>query len=223
MPGRFYLGLGTGENLNEHITGERWPPADVRLKMLEEAVEVIRLLWRGEEASHYGRYYTVDHARIYSLPDELPPIYVAAKGENATKLAAQNDGLISTSPDEEQVHLFQKEGGEGKPRMGMIHVCWAEDDDQAKKIAMDWWPNSALKGELSVELPLPRHFEQASENVAEKDVLETTICSSAPEPHLEAIQKFEKAGFDQAYVHQVGPDQEGFFDFYKREILPNLK
>ena len=223
MPGRFRLGLGTGENLNEHVLGDRWPPADVRLEMLEESIEVIRLLWQGEESSHRGRHYTVDHARIYSLPEELPPILIAAKGDKATTLAARaGDGLISTSPETDQIKLFEKEGGRNKPRYGMIHVCWAEDEDTARKIAREWWPTSALKGEVGVELPLPRHFEQAADNVTEDDVAKTTICGSDPEKHLEEIRKFEEAGYSHVYVHQVGPHQSGFIDFYEQQVMPKL-
>jgi coenzyme F420-dependent glucose-6-phosphate dehydrogenase len=223
MPGRFYLGLGTGENLNEHILGDRWPPGNERLEMLEEALEVIRLLWQGDESNHRGRHYTVDHARVYSLPEQLPPILIAAKGEKATALAARADGLVSTAPDKEQIELFEKEGGGGKPRFGMIHVCWAEDEQTARKIAHEWWPTSALKGEVGVELPLPRHFEQAAEMVTEDDVAESTICGPDPERHIEEIMKFEEAGYDHVYIHQVGPHQAEFIDFYEHQVMPKLR
>nr|MBA3728962.1 TIGR03557 family F420-dependent LLM class oxidoreductase [Actinomycetota bacterium] len=129
MPGRFLLGLGTGENLNEHILGDRWPAVDVRLEMLEEAIEVIRLLWRGGVQSHRGRHYTVENARIYTLPDEPPPILIAAKGEKAGRLAGRDgDGLVGVSPDEEMMKAFDSAGGTGKPRYGQVTVCWAKDE-----------------------------------------------------------------------------------------------
>lgn len=223
MPGRFYLGVGTGENLNEHILGDRWPSGADRLGMLEEAVEVIRSLWTGKATSHRGRFYTVDRARIYTLPDEPPPIMIAAVGPRATRIAGEmGDGLISTAPDAEIVKRFQKAGGADKPRYGMIHVCWASDEETAKTTALEWWPNSALPGQLGVELAVPDFFEQAAEMVSKEDIAEAVVCTPDPQRHLESIQEFEKAGFDHVYVHQVGPDQEGFLRFYEKEVLPGL-
>jgi coenzyme F420-dependent glucose-6-phosphate dehydrogenase len=219
MPGRFFLGVGSGENLNEHIVGEGWPSAPIRLDMLEEAVEVIRLLWQGGEQSYDGTYYTVDHARLYTLPDTPPPLYVAASGTNAAELAKRaGDGLITTSPDKELVQTF----GTQKPRYGQLSVCWAADEASARRTAYEWWPTAAVKGELSQELPLPRHFEQAAKMVREEDVAESVICGPDADKHREGIQKYIDAGYDYVYVHQVGPDQEGFFDFYKREVLPRF-
>jgi coenzyme F420-dependent glucose-6-phosphate dehydrogenase len=223
MPGRFFLGLGTGENLNEHILGDRWPPAAMRLEMLEEAVELIRLLWQGEEVTHRGRHYTVENARIYTLPEEPPPILLAAAGEKATELAGRiGDGLIGTSPDAEQIRRFERAGGDDKPRYAQLHVCWAETEEEAKRTAREWWPNTSLPGELGVELPLPRHFEQAAETLSEDDVAEKVSCGPDPERHLEAIRAYVDAGFDHVYIHQVGPAQDGFFRFYEEQILPKL-
>ena len=224
MPGRFFLGVGSGENLNEHILGGYWPSADVRQEMLEEAVEVIRLLWQGGSQSHRGRYYTVENARIYTLPPELPPIVVAAGGPRAAELAGRiGEGLISTSPQAELVEQFEAAGGVAKPRYGQLTVCWARDEAAARRTAHEWWPVTAIKGELGQELPLPRHFEQAASMVSEDDVAETVICGPDPEWHIGAIQQFVEAGFDHVYVHQVGPDQEGFFQFYQREVLPRFR
>ena len=220
IPGRFFLGLGTGENLNEHVLGGRWPEGAVRLEMLAEAIEVIRLLWQGGYQSHRGRHYTVEQARIYTLPEEPPSIMVAADNPGAARLAGQaGDGLVGTSPDEELVSEFIDAGGQGKPRIGQVTVCWAEDEAEARRRALEWWPNAALPGELPQELPLPRHFEQAAELVSETDVAEKVVCGPDPEAHLAAIREFEAAGYDHVYMHQVGPDQEGFLDFYGREIL----
>jgi G6PDH family F420-dependent oxidoreductase len=223
MPGRFFLGVGSGENLNEHILGDRWPSAEERLEMLEEAIEVMRLLWKGGTRSHRGRHYTVDNARIYTLPQEPPEIMVAAKGEKAGTLAGRRgDGVIAVAPDDQMLKAFERAGGGGKPRYGQVTVCWAEEEARARQTAHRWWPNAALKGELSVELPLPRHFEQAAETVTEDDVAEAIVCGPDPERHLEAIRAFVDAGFDHVYIHQVGPDQEGFFRFYRREVLPKV-
>lgn len=221
MPGRFFLGVGSGENLNEHIVGQGWPSAPVRQDMLAEAIEVIRLLWRGGEQSFDGTYYTVDHARLYSLPAEPPPLYVAASGPNAAELAGRaGDGLITTSPDKEVVQAFQGAGGQGKPCYGQVTVCWAEDEATARRTAFEWWPNAAVAGELSQELPLPRHFEQAASTVREEDVAKAIICGPDPERHRRAIRQFVDAGVEHVYVHQIGQDQAGFFRFYAREVLP---
>jgi G6PDH family F420-dependent oxidoreductase len=170
MPGRFFLGLGTGENLNEHVVGEGWPNITVRREMLDEAIKVIRGLWTGELFEHRGPYYTVEDARIYTLPDEPPPIYIAASGEESAKFAGEvGDGYIATAPKREFVQAFERGGG-GKPKYGQITVCYAADEASARKTAHEVWPNAAIPGELSVELPLPRHYEQASKNVTEDDV-----------------------------------------------------
>ena len=220
MPGRFFLGLGTGENLNEHVLGDRWPEGQVRFEMLTEAIEVIRLLWRGGYQSHHGTYYTVEQARLYTLPEEPPPIMVAAGKPNAARLAATaGDGLIGTTPDEEILSAFEAAGGADKPRIGQLAVCWAEDEATARKTALDWWPNAAAPGELGQELALPRHFEQVAELISEDDVAAKVVCSPDADAHRAAIQEFADAGYDHVYIHQVGPDQEGFLDFYSRKIL----
>ncbi|HEX2044880.1 MAG TPA: TIGR03557 family F420-dependent LLM class oxidoreductase [Gaiellaceae bacterium] len=221
MPGRFFLGIGTGENLNEHVLGDRWPPADERLEMLEEAVEVMRLLWQGGERTHRGRHYTVDHARLYTLPDEPPPIAVAAARPRAAELAGRlGDALINTAPDAEIVEVFRRAGGAGKPCYGMIHACFGPDETEALETAHRLWPNIALEGELPRELPRPVHFEDASRMVTKEKLAEMVPCGPDPERHLETIRRYEEAGFDHVWVHQIGADQEGFLDFYAREILP---
>jgi coenzyme F420-dependent glucose-6-phosphate dehydrogenase len=223
MPSRFFLGLGTGENLNEHVLGDRWPPGDVRLEMLEEAIEVIRLLWKGDEQTHRGRYYTVEDARLYTLPHEPPPIAVAASKPVAADLAGRRgDALVAVAPQRELVERFESAGGAGKPRYGQVHVCWAESEADAKRTAREWWPNAAVPGELSQELPRPRHFEQAAATVTEEDVAQSVVCGPDADAHVAAIQEFLDAGFDHVYVHQVGGDQEGFFAFYERYILPRF-
>jgi coenzyme F420-dependent glucose-6-phosphate dehydrogenase len=220
MPGRFFLGLGTGENLNEHVLGDRWPEGQVRFEMLTEAIEVIRLLWQGGYQSHHGQYYTVEQARLYTLPDEPPPIMVAADKPNAAKLAAiAGDGFIGTAPDEELISEFEAAGGADKSRIGQLTVCWANDEETAIQTALEWWPNAAAPGELGQELALPRHFEQVAKLVSEEDIAAKVVCSPDPAAHQAAIQEFADAGYDHVYVHQVGPDQEGFLDFYAREIL----
>jgi G6PDH family F420-dependent oxidoreductase len=217
---RFFLGVGTGENLNEHVLGDRWPSHAERTEMLEEAVVVIRRLWEGGLVSHRGRHYTVDRARLYSIPDEPPPIAVAAGSGDAAELAGRiGDALIATAPDRELVERFEQAGGHGRPTYGQLTVCWAETDAEAVSIASEWWPNAALEGDLGQELPLPRHFRQATATLTPDQVAGAVVCGPDADRHREAIAEFERAGFDHVYVHQVGPDQEGFMRFYRREVL----
>jgi G6PDH family F420-dependent oxidoreductase len=221
MPDRFFLGVGTGENLNEHIVGPGWPSAPIRLAMLAEALDIIRLLWAGGEQSYRGTYYQLDHARLYSLPAAPPPLYIAAAGPQAARLAAERgDGLITVAPDAETIDAFNGGADTGRPIYGQVTVCWADDVATARRTAREWWANAAIPGELSQELPLPRHFEQAASLVREEDIIESIVCGSDVEEHRAAIQKFVDAGANHVYVHQVGPDQAGFLRFYQREILP---
>jgi coenzyme F420-dependent glucose-6-phosphate dehydrogenase len=223
MDGRFFLGVGTGEELNEHVTGARWPGPEARLEMLEEAIEVIRLLWRGGYQTHRGRHYTVEQARLYTLPDEPPALAVAASQPNAAQLAGRlGDAFIGVAPEEEIVQEFERAGGSGKPRYGQVHVCWAESEQEARMTAHQIWPNAGMGGALSQELATPAHYEAAAELVTEEDVAESVVCGPDPERHLEQIRTYLKAGFDHVYVHQIGPDQEGFLRFYEREIIPRL-
>ncbi|HEX9968063.1 MAG TPA: TIGR03557 family F420-dependent LLM class oxidoreductase [Solirubrobacterales bacterium] len=223
LPGRFSLGVGTGENLNEHILGDRWPPVADRQKKLAEAIEVIRLLWEGGMKSHRGKHFRVENARIYSLPDQLPPILVAVAGEKSTDLAAEmGDGLFGTSPVSESIERFREKGGKGKPTYGQLDVCWAESEEEAKRVALESWPNAAMSGSHTWELPLPKHFEEITEWAGEDDVAESIVCGPDPQRHIEAIEEYVEAGYDHVYVHQVGPEQDGFFDFYAREVLPKF-
>lgn len=223
LPGRFFLGVGTGENLNEHIVGARWPSVDVRQDMLEEAVAVIRQLWRGGYQDHHGRFYTVENARVYTRPDSPPPIMVAASGTKAAQLAGRiGDGLVATEPAREVVEHFEAAGGRGKPRYAEISVCWARDEASARRTAHRQWPIAAMLGPLATELPVPAHFEAAAEMVTEDAVAEAVVCGPDAERHLAGIRQYVDAGFDHVCVHQIGPDQEGALRFYAREVLPRL-
>jgi G6PDH family F420-dependent oxidoreductase len=224
MPGRFFLGVGSGENLNEHILGDHWPQVDVRLEMLEEAVDVIRTLWQGGLQSYHGSYYDVENARIYTLPDELPPIMVAGAGEKSATLAGEiGDGLINTSPAEEVVNSFEGSGGAGKPKYMQIQVCWAKDRQTGLKTLHETWPNGGISGQISQELPLPSHFEQVASLVREEDVAGSAAHGPDVDMYIEKIQAGIDAGFDHIYLHQVGQDQEGFFAFAEKEILPRFQ
>jgi G6PDH family F420-dependent oxidoreductase len=224
MPGRFFLGVGTGENLNEHVLGDRWPNHEQRLEMLEEAVRVMRELWQGDLVTHRGAHYTVDRARLYTVPEEPPPVAVAAGGPDAAELAGRiGDALVSTAPDEELVKAFRDAGGEGKPCYGQLTVCFDHDLDEAVKTTFEQWPNAGLGGELGQELAMPSHYEAACDVLTPDLVAEKVVCGPDPDEHRKAIAEFEDAGFSRVYIHQVGRDQGPFFDFYEREILPELQ
>jgi G6PDH family F420-dependent oxidoreductase len=223
MPGRFFLGVGTGENLNEHVLGDKWPAPDERLEMLEEAVEVIRLLWQGGYQTHRGRHYTVEQARIYTLPDRLPEICVAAAQPNAAALAGRiGDGFIGVAPEPGLVEKFRQNGGDGKPRYGHVTACWAAGEEEAKRTACENWPNAGFEGQLNQELALPAHFEAAAQMVEPDDLAETLPLGPDPDRYLAAIKEFEDAGYDHVYIHQIGPDQHGFIEFAQRELMPQL-
>jgi G6PDH family F420-dependent oxidoreductase len=222
MPGRFALGVGSGEALNEHVTDAYWPEPSVRLDMLEEAVEVMRLLWSGGVQSHYGEHYRVRGARIYTLPDEPPPVIVSAFGDRSVKLAARiGDGWASTSPDADMVRTYAEAGGAGVKQAG-VKVCWGPDEAKSRQLAHELWPTSGVPGQLSQELAMPQHFEEASAMVTEDQVAEKIACGPDPEKHAEALRQYVDAGFDEVYVSQVGPDQEGFFEFFNAEVRPRL-
>jgi coenzyme F420-dependent glucose-6-phosphate dehydrogenase len=223
MPDRFFLGVGTGENLNEHVVGGCWPSYDVRSEMLEEAIKIIRLLWEGGMKTFRGKFYTVDNAKIYTLPKEKIPIMIAAAGNESSELAGKlGDGFINVAPDAEKVKIFKSQGDPDRPCFGLVSVCCGEDKSKAEDTAFEWWPNRALPGELPWVLPTPAHFEQACQLVAKDDIKEAIVCGNNVNEHLDLIQKYVDAGFNKVYVHQIGPDQAGFFDFYKREVLPSF-
>lgn len=223
LDGRFRLGVGTGEALNEHVVGAPWPPAGERLAMLEEAIGILRRLWTGEVVTHRGTYYDVDTARIYTLPDEPPPIYMSGFGPKAIALAARvADGYVSTAPDPEMVERFHKEGGRGKPAQAGLKVCWAEDEAEARRTAHRLWPNQGIPGEAAQLLPMPRHFEQLAALVAEEHVAQSVAYGPDPEAHVAMIRRYADAGFDEVYVSQIGPRQEEFFACYAEHVLPRF-
>ena len=222
LDGRFRLGVGTGERLNEHILGQHWPPASVRRSMLEEAVELMRELWRGQVVTRHGQHYTVENARIYTRPSGEVPVIVSAFGPEAGSLAARiADGVMSTSPDDELLEQYRDEGGRG-PSIATIKVCWAEDEDDAKKTIHRLWASSGVPGESSQELSMPAHFEQAAELVTPEKLAEKIPCGPDPDRHMETITKYLDAGFDEIHIGQVGEDQQGFFDFFTNELSPRL-
>jgi G6PDH family F420-dependent oxidoreductase len=223
LEGRFTLGVGSGEALNEHILGDPWPSAGVRLAMLEEAVQLIRLLHRGEQVSFHGEHYQVQDAQIWTLPDQPVPIYVSGFGPQATELAARiGDGYCTASPDPELVDLFRKNADPSRPVQGGMKVCWASSVEEGLDVAARLWPNELLPGQLAQTLPRPQDFTDASSLVTREAVAEQIACGPDPQRHLQAIQPYLDARFDEIYVQQIGPDQEAFFRGWSEQVLPQL-
>ena len=219
LGGRFALGVGSGEALNEHILGDVWPEAGERLEMLEEAIEVMRLLWQGGVQSHRGRHYRVSHARVYDLPEAPPRVLVSGFGPSATRLAARvGDGYATASPDAELIGLYRSEGGTGPVHAG-AKVCFGDDEREAVRTVHRLWPNIGLPGELAQVLPTPAHFEQAVELVTEDAIAQAVPCGPDLDHHAQSLQEFADAGVDELFVQQVGPEQDAFFERWAPEIL----
>jgi G6PDH family F420-dependent oxidoreductase len=221
--GGFRLGVGSGEALNEHVTGARWPTADVRLEMLEEAVHVIRRLLSGERVTHHGTHYTVEDAKIYTLPETPVEIPVSAFGPAALALAARiGDGFVTTQPDAEALQGYRDQGGRG-PAMAGAKACYGPDRERAVETAYRLWPNTGLPGELAQVLPSPAHFEQASQLVTPEMIGDSMPCGPDVDEHVEKLRAYEEAGYDELYVSQIGPNQDAFFEFYSGKVLPALR
>lgn len=218
--GRFTLGVGTGEALNEHITGVVWPVASVRREMLAEAVEIMRQLWSGEVVNHHGPHYTVEHARLYTLPAQEPQVFVSGFGPESTELAGRiGDGYINVAPDGDLVQLFRDSGGAGKPVVGGAKACWAATEEEGLQIAHRIWPTEQLPGELSAVVPAPEHFEQASTLVTPEMMIMPR--GPDPKPYLDMISTYRDAGFDELHLAAVGPHYRELIRMVAREVLPH--
>jgi coenzyme F420-dependent glucose-6-phosphate dehydrogenase len=216
MDGRFFLGLGTGENLNEHVLGDRWPRADERLEMLEEAVELIRKLLGGEYETFRGKHYTVEQLKLYDAPQQAPPLVIAGAAPNAAELAGRlGDGYMNTTADEEMVKAFRDAGGSG-PLYGKVTGCFAPDEQTARRVARERSPNTAMGGSLSQELALPRDFEAVAELVREDDLDGALVLGDDPAAWRRKIEEYESAGFTHVCLHDVGEDQRGFVEFARQ-------
>jgi G6PDH family F420-dependent oxidoreductase len=224
LGGKFVLGVGSGEALNEHILGSVWPPAKIRLEMLEEAVDVMRKLWEGGFVTHRGRHYTVDAARIYTLPDEPPPVYMSAFGPKSLRLAATiADGFVTTSPDADMVKQFRDLAGSDKPVHGGVKVAYADTRDEGVEHAHRLWSTSGLPGELSQVLPSPKHFEQASALVTHEMTAEKVTAGPDAPDHIEVFRPYAEAGFDAVHVANMGPHYRAMIKMYGDEVLPEVR
>jgi coenzyme F420-dependent glucose-6-phosphate dehydrogenase len=222
LDGRFFFGVGTGEALNEHILGHRWPPAAVRRGMLEEAIDIIRALWTGDTVDHRGDFYEVENAKLFDPPTQAPAIIVSGFGRDAVALAARiGDGYWGHAPERELIDWYRDQGGSG-PRYAQLNVCWADDEAVARKTVHEVWPNGGITGQLSQDLPTWTHFEEAAAMVSETDATKAVACGPDPEPLLDTVRRYVNAGYDHLYFHQIGPDQDGFFRFWSETLQPAL-
>lgn len=217
--GTFRLGVGTGEALNEHVLGDRWPPIGVRLEMLEEAVAIIRALHTGEQTTHRGKYYTVEEAQLYTTPDQPVPVYVSGFGPQATRVAARlGDGYCTVTPNKELIDLFRAEGGGDKPVQAGMKVCYGPDAEAAAKTAHRLWGNQLVPGQLGQILPNPSDFEQATTQVTVDAVAGAMACGPDKQRYFDTVRSYLDAGVDELYIQQIGPDQEQFFEFWTEQL-----
>ena len=220
--GRFTLGLGAGENLNEHVVGAALPSPHERQAMLREAIDIIERLFEGEEASFEGEYFVLDRAKLYDRPDTAVPLAIAAGGPKAAEIAAEHGGLFTTEPSEELVAAYRKAGGKG-PRYAEVALSYAKSEQEAQKVALERFSFSMFDWSVNAELPTPAAFEAAVQYLRPEDMAKKIPCGPDPERHVEAIRKYLKAGFDHLVLLGIGPDQAGFLRFYQEELAPRLK
>lgn len=223
--GRFRLGLGSGENLNEHVVGAGWPAAPVRLDMLEEAVGIIRRLFTGESVSHHGAHFDVADARLWDLPDQPPPIGIAVSGPRSCEIAGRHgDLVIATEPKRQLLRQFDENGGAGKPRVGQLPVCYDTDRDAAIARAHDQFRWALGGWKVNTELPGPVAFEQASRHIRPDDVAEAVPCGDDVDAFVEAVRPYADAGFTEVALVQIGGDhQHAFLEWAEAKLLPALR
>ena len=223
LEGRFFLGVGTGERLNEQPFGRRWPSPGQRRERLGEAIEVIRQVWRGDNVNIRNTHWRVENLRLLERPATPPPIYVAVSGRRSAKMAGESgDGIIAVTPDAALVDAFHGAGAVG-PCIGQLHVSLATTIDAAVDNAWEHWPNGVVPPALLTELAKPEHFEAVAEAAGRQAVRNTVVCATDVSPVIEAIDRFVGAGYDTIYLHQVGPDQRRLADIAAAELLPHYR
>jgi G6PDH family F420-dependent oxidoreductase len=224
--GRFRLGLGAGENLNEHVVGQGWPSVGRRHRMLEEAVDIVGALFDADEPVNYrGRYFSVESARLWDRPDQRVPIGIACSGPDSCRLAGQKgDVMVAVEPDAELVERFEADGGAGKPKVGQIALSYDEDREAAVQRAHEQFRWFGLGWKVNADLPNPDSFESATQFVDRDDVASALSCGPDVEEHVEAIRPFVEAGFDEVALVQIGAEaQEPFFRWATEKLLPALR
>ncbi|HEY0471259.1 MAG TPA: TIGR03557 family F420-dependent LLM class oxidoreductase [Kribbella sp.] len=221
--GRFTLGIGAGERLNEHVVGAGWPPVSVRHEMLREALEIIRQLWSGGYQSYDGKHLKLEDARVFDLPDTLPRIAVAAGGPAAARIAGElGDALFATEPREDLVTAYRSAGGTG-PRYAEVPLAWATSEDEAAESARRLFRFGVTGWKVQAELPNPVNFDAATKTVTADHMREQFGCGPDVARHVEVAKQFVDAGFDQLALINAGPDMNGFFDFFTKELGPALR
>jgi len=223
--GRFTLGLGAGENLNEHVTGDAWPQLDVRHDKLREALDIIVALFGGETLTYRGEYLQTENAKLWDLPDELPAIALAVSGPRSCEIAGrQADAMIAVEPDPALGELFDASGGTGKARIGQVALCYDADESTARKRAREQFRWSLGGWHVNAELPSPQSFDGAAETVTEDDVAEQIPCGPDLDAHVAAVQQFLDAGFTHVALVQIGSEaQDPFLEWAEHELLPALR
>jgi probable non-F420 flavinoid oxidoreductase len=226
FPGRFWAALGSGEAMNEHVTGDPWPPKQRRDARLLECVDVIRALLRGEEVTHRG-LVRVDRARLWSLPAEAPPLYGAAVSEETARtVGGWADGLITVRRPVEELRpvldAFREGAGDGKPVAVQVHVSWADDDDTALAIAHDQWRSGVLGADLAWDLELPAQFDAATAHVRPEDVEGSVLVSSDTGRHVKWLRELIDLGVDEITIHHVGQEQDRFIETFGEHVLPEV-
>jgi G6PDH family F420-dependent oxidoreductase len=223
--GRFTLGLGAGENLNEHVVGRGWPAANVRHEMFREALEIVRGLFGGGYVNYAGRHYRVDSAKLWDLGEPPPRIGVAVSGARSCKLAGEYaDAMIAVEPDASLGERFDAAGGAGKPRIGQLPICYDTDRDAAIERAHDQfrWFGSGWK--VNAELPGTAAFAGATQFVTKDDVASSIPCGPDVDAHASAVKEYVDAGFTHVAVVQIGGDhQDAFLEWAEKELLPALR
>lgn len=221
--GRFTLGLGAGERLNEHVVGEGWPGVAERHERLAEALEIIQGLLAGQLTTWRGEHFRLDHARLFDRPTRKPNVIVAAGGPDAAQLAADKaDGLIVTEPRKELISAYRKGGGKG-PRFAEVALCCGADEGKARETAHRYFRWSLAGWPVLAELPHDEAFAAATQHVSVEAVGEAISCGPSIDAHLEAVAKFVDAGCDHIILNQIGSDQDFFFDFFENKLAPALE
>ena len=221
--GRFTLGLGSGERLNEHVVGLGWPGIAERHERFSEAVDIIQGLLKGELTNYRGKYLQLDNAKLYDRPAKKPPVVIAAGGPKAAALAGKKvEGLMATEANKELIEAFRAAGGKG-PRYAEVGMCWAKREEDARKTAHKYFRWSVTGWPVQAELPDTKGFEAASRHVTPENVAQKITCGPSVEQHLEAVRKYIDAGFDHIVLTQIGPEQDFFLEMFEKELAPALR
>ena len=227
FPDRVWFAFGTGQYLNEHITGQKWPTKPERNARLKEAVDVIRALWAGETVTHHSPFFTVEEAKLYTRPARPPRIYGAALTESTARwLGSWADGLITVQGPPEQlrklIDAFYEGGGEGKPLSLQVHMAYAPTEAEARQAAFDQWRTNVFPSTVTADLKTPAHFDAVAQRVRPEDMDQAVLISSDVERHIAWLREYMDLGFDHLYLHESGPEQERFVEVFGERVLPVL-